>query len=280
MKYLSILLALLITTSVNASAQGLDLPALSPTAKMTQAFSTSDIEISYSRPSVRGRKIFGGLVAYGEVWRTGANAATRVKFGEDVIINGKTIKAGEYALYTIPNAKEWEIIFNKGVGNWGASGYAESDDIARFNVQPQILDKKVQTFTINISDITFNSCEIDLIWENTKVTIPVKANNQERISKQITKAVEEPSIPYYQAASYYNETGQNMDKALEYITKAIEQRPDAFWMWHLKARIAQNMGKKDIAIASANKAIEVSKGTAYEAEQKRNNQRIIDAMKK
>jgi len=278
MKYITLTLALIAGIATSSFAQGLKLPALSPTAKIEQSFSTSEISIEYSRPSMRGRKIFGGLVAYGEVWRTGANAATKVTFGEDVNVGGTDVKAGNYALYTIPGATEWEVILNKGVGNWGTGGYSTDDDVARFKVKPSKFNNAAQTFTITIDDITFNSCDITLKWENTKVVIPVKANNADRIAKDITKAVEEPNIPYYQAASYYNETGQNLDKALEYVSKAIEGRPDAFWMWHLKAKIAKNLGKKDIAIEAAKKAIEISKGSAYEAEQKRNNEAIIKSL--
>jgi hypothetical protein len=278
MKYLS--LVFLLVAGLMANAQDLKLPSLSPNAKITQSFSTSEIEISYSRPSARNRQVFGTVVPYGQVWRTGANGATKVKFGEDVVINGKSIKAGEYALYTIPNKTQWEIIFNKGVGNWGASGYSTADDIARFSVQPKTINNKIETFTINISNITFNTCNIELTWENTKVVIPVKADNEERISKSITKAIKEPTIPYYRAASYYYETGQHLDEALSFVDKAVEQNPKAFYMWYLKARIAQKMGKNDIAIDAANQAIESSKGSAYEDEYKRNNQKIIDALKK
>lgn len=281
MKYITIAVALLASVATTSFAQGgLKLPSMSPTATITQGFSTSEMSIEYSRPSARGRKIFGGLVANGDVWRTGANGATRVTFGEDVTIGGKPVSAGTYALYTIPNAAEWEVILNKGVGNWGAGGYKTTDDIARFKVKPTKLTNATETFTISIDDITFNTCNITLKWENTKVTIPVVANNQERISKDIVKAVETPSIPYYQAASYYYETNQNLDKALEYVTKAANERNDAFWMWNLKAKIAQKLGKKDVAIEAANKAIEISKGGPYEAEQKRANQEIINALSK
>lgn len=280
MKYLSLVLLFIAGLTINSNAQGLKLPALSPTCKFTQSFSVSEIEVSYSRPSVRGRKIFGDLVAYNKVWRTGANAATKVKFGEDVMINGKSIKAGEYALYTIPNPNEWEIIFNKGTSNWGAAGYDASDDVARFNVKPQVTDKTIQTFTINIGDISFTTCNLELMWENTKVVIPIKTDNQDNISKSIEKAINEPSVPYYSAASYYYETGQNLDKAIQYVDKALVERPDAFWMWYLKARIAQKMGREQEAIAAANKAIETSKGSAFEDEQRRNNQKIINSLKK
>ena len=279
MKNLALLCLIALGSLTSVSAQSLKLPALSPTAKIEQSFSTTNITIDYSRPSMRGRKIFGGLVAYGELWRTGANAATKVTFGEDVVMGGTDIKKGTYALYTVPNENSWQIILNKGVKNWGTGGYNKEDDVVSFSVTPKRINNKIETFTITIADITYTTCNIVLKWENTKVIIPVKANNQERIKKDITKAVEKPSIPYYQAANYYLQTKQNLDKALTYIDKAIEGRPKAFWMYHLKAKIAKEMGKKDIAIAAANKAIETSAGSAYEAEQKRNNQKIIDSLK-
>jgi tetratricopeptide (TPR) repeat protein len=279
MKRLSfILLSALLTSGVYA--QDLKLPALSPTSKLTQEFSTSNIEISYSRPSMRGRKIFGELVAFGNVWRTGANSATKVKFGEDVTVGGQAVKAGEYALYTIPGVAEWEIILNKGVGNWGNAGYDKADDVARFKIAPKALDKNVQTFTINIGNITYSSCNIELMWEKTKVIIPVKANNEERLSASIDKAINNPNIPYFQAANYYFETDQNLDKAIVYVDKALEANPKAFWMWSLKARIAQKMGKKDDAINAANKAMEVAKGSAFEAEYVNNMTKLINSYKK
>lgn len=279
MKRLSfILLSALLTSGVYA--QDLKLPALSPTSKLTQEFSTSNIEISYSRPSMRGRKIFGELVAFGNVWRTGANSATKVKFGEDVTVGGQAVKAGEYALYTIPGVAEWEIILNKGVGNWGNAGYDKADDVARFKIAPKALDKNVQTFTINIGHITYSTCNIELMWEKTKIIIPVKANNEERLNASIDKAINNPNIPYFQAANYYFETDQNLDKAIVYVDKALEANPKAFWMWSLKARIAQKMGKKDDAINAANKAMEVAKGSAFEAEYVNNMTKLINSYKK
>lgn len=279
MKRLSFTLLLFVAACTATWAQDLKLPALSPSSRLIQDFSTSNIEISYSRPSMRGRKIFGDLVAYGNVWRTGANSATKVKFGEDVTIEGNSIKAGEYALYTIPGEKEWEIIFNKGTGNWGNAGYDKADDVARFKVTPRMLDKNVNTFTINIGNITFNSCNIELMWEKTKVMIPVKANNEERLNAAIDKAINNPTVPYFQAANYYYETGQELKKANEYVDKALEQNPKAFYMWALKARIAQKMGNRQDAIAAATKSMELAKGSAFEAEYMHNNQKIIDAMK-
>jgi Protein of unknown function (DUF2911)/NMDA receptor-regulated protein 1 len=279
MKRLSFTLLFTIAACTATWAQDLKLPALSPSSKITQEFSTSNIEISYSRPSMRGRKIFGDVVSFGNVWRTGANGATKVKFGEDVTIEGNNIKAGEYALYTIPGATEWEVILNKGIGNWGNAGYDKADDIARFKVQPRQMDKNVNTFTMNVGNITFNSCNIELMWEKTKVIIPVKANNAERLDAAIDKAINKPNIPYFQAANYYYEIGE-LNKANQNVDKALEQNPKAFYMWYLKARVAQKMGNKKEATDAANKSIELAKGSAYEAEYKHNNQKVLDALKK
>lgn len=280
MKIKMILAATAVVAVSSMSAQELKLPALSPGATITQDFSTSKIEIVYSRPSMRGRKIFGDLVPFGEVWRTGANSATKVTFGEDVTVGGKEVKAGSYSLYTKPTAGEWEVIINKNTGNWGAFGYAVTDDIARFTVHPIMGHghDMVETFTISITDITFSTCNIELAWENTKVVIPVK-NNSERLIASIDKAINKPNIPYQGAATYYFETNQNLDKALAYTDKAIEQNPKAFWMYHLKAKIAAKMGKKDMAIEAAKKSMEVAKGGEAEGEYTRNNQKLIDSLK-
>jgi len=274
-------LALLFAASVfSLNAQDLKLPALSPTSKITQEFSTSSIEVSYSRPSMRGRKIFGELVAYNEVWRTGANSATKIKFGEDVMVAGQEVKAGEYSVYTIPGRDQWEVIFNKGLTNWGTMGYEKKDDVARFMVKSETLATPVSTFTIQVSNLTYNSANIDLMWEKTKISIPVKSNNEQRLNAAIDKAINKPNIPYFQAANYYYETNQDMNKAMEYVNKALGQNPNAYYMYHLKAKIAQKQGDKEAAIAAANQSIELAKGTAAENEYKRNNEKIIKAVNK
>ncbi|MBA3827448.1 MAG: DUF2911 domain-containing protein [Taibaiella sp.] len=276
-----ILFSLLFIATVSASwGQELKLPALSPNAKLSQDFSTSSIEIAYSRPSMRGRKIFGELVPFGKVWRTGANAATKIKIGEELEIGGQIIKAGEYALYTIPGQEEWEIILNKGVGNWGADGYNTTDDVARFKVKTHMSDKNVQTFTIVIASITNNSCKLEMCWEKTKIIIPIVAHNEERLNTSIDKAITNPQIPYFQAASYYYETDQNPEKSRIYIDKALEQNPKAFYMWYLKAKIEKRAGHKKEAIEAAKKSIEAAKGSSFEDEYIRNNQKIINELNK
>ncbi len=279
MKQLSLICLFVVSSIFSSFAQDLKLPALSPVSTVKTEFSISDIEVKYSRPSMRGRKIFGGLVPYGEMWRVGANAATKVTFGEDVFINNHQLSAGSYALYAMPNAGEWEIIFNNGINNWGTGGYSKDEDVYRFKVKAINNPNTVETFTINVTDITNTTCNIELAWENTKVQIPVKVENNKVIVTNIKKAVEEPNIPYYPAARYYYTTDQNLDDALTYVSKALDQNPKAFYMWNLKAQIAQKLGKKDVAISAANKAIETSKGTAYENEYKKSAGDIINAMK-
>jgi len=275
-----VLLSLLFAVAaLSTYAQDLKLPALSPTAKISQDFSTSSIDISYSRPSMRGRRIFGDVVAYGEVWRTGANAATKVKFGEDVTVGGQDVKAGEYALYTIPGEGSWEVILNKGTGNWGSAGYDKSADVARFRVKSKGTERTVQSFTIQISNITLSTCRIELAWENTMISIPVDANNEDRLATAADKAINNPNIPYFQVANYYYETKQQMNKAWEYVNKATEQNPKAFYMFHLKAKIAQKLGKREEAIAAAEKSTELAKGSAFENDYKRQNRKIINAMR-
>jgi tetratricopeptide (TPR) repeat protein len=270
--------ALLAFLALGAGAQSLKLPALSPTTKVTQDFSMSSIELTYSRPSMRGRKIMGDVVPYGHVWRTGANAPTKIKLGEDMEIGGHRVKAGEYSLYTIPNKDKWEIVLNTGTGAWSADGFPKEFDVARFKIAPITVHEEVQTFTIGITDITFNSCKIEIAWERTRVIIPVKADNEKVAENNIDKAVNTPSVPYFQAASYYYETNQKTDLAREYVNKAIEQNPKAFYMWYLKARIEKRMGHTEEATAAAKKSIELAAGTPNELEYKRNNGKLLDEL--
>ncbi len=250
----------------SVSAQELKLPVLSPTSTISQEFSTSKMEIVYSRPSMRGRTVFGDLVPYNVVWRTGANAATKITFGEEVEIGGVTIKPGTYSFYTVPGTSEWEVIINKNTGAWGTMGYDTKDDVVRLKVKPFTLQNTVETFTINVGNITFSTCTIDLAWERTGISVPVKANNEARLAANIEKAINNPSIPYQQAATYYFETNQKLDKALEYATKAADNNPKAYWLFMLKARIAAKLGKNDVCREACAKTMEVAKGTPGEAE--------------
>jgi hypothetical protein len=279
LKTLCITVAIGVLAITGMQAQELKLPALSPSSTVSADFSTSKIEITYSRPSMRGRKVFGDLVPFGQVWRTGANAATKVTFGEDVEIGGKAVKAGSYSLYTVPGQSEWEIIMNTNTGSWGTNGYDTKDDVVRMKVTPTTTSQRVETFTINVGAITFSSCTIDLAWENTHVSIPVTANNQPRLLANIDKAINNPSIPYQQAATYMFETGQQLDKALDYATKAAEKNPKAYWIQMLRARIAAKAGNITVAREAAAKVIELAKGTSGEGEYSKYANDLVKSLK-
>lgn len=271
------LVILLVTTSM--VGQELKLPSLSPSSTITQEFSTSKIEVTYSRPSMRGRKVFGELVPFGSVWRTGANAATKITFAEDVQIGGRTIKPGTYSLYTVPSATEFEVIINGATGSWIPGGFPKSEDVVRLTVPAKTLDRDVETLTLQFSNITYSSCTIDIMWERTMVSVPVLVSNQDRLVKAIDRAITNPNIPYQQAATYLYESGQELEKALEYAGKALERNPNAYWLAMLKARIAAKLGRNDVAREAANKTIELVRGTGAQAEYTKSAQDLINTLK-
>ncbi|MEA5405910.1 DUF2911 domain-containing protein [Arcicella sp. DC2W] len=273
---LSILAIFTLNTSLNA--QGIKTPAPSPTQTIKQDFALSSIEIVYSRPNIKGRVVFGDLAPFGKLWRTGANAATRVTFGEDVKVGGVALKAGTYVLYTIPNKDEWEVIFNKGINNWGIDGYKAEEDVAKFKVKPNALAKSVETFTIEIANVTASSADIEVSWEKTSIAIPVTADIDGKISKAIETAMTVDTRPYFQAASYYFESGKDLNKALAWADKAIEQTPKAFWIVHLKAKIQAKLGNKAVAIETAKKSIELAK-EANNMDYVALNEKLIASMK-
>lgn len=254
-----VVVLLFVLLSAGAFAQGIKTPAPSPTQTLKQDFALSSIEITYSRPAAKGRKIFGDLVPFGKIWRTGANAATKVTFGEDVKVGGMPVKAGSYAIYSVPTAGDWEIIINKGANNSGLTGYKTEDDVARFKVESMQLPMMIENFTIILGNLTASSADIQILWENTAVQIPVVADIDTKIMAQINSAMTVDSRPYFQAASYYFDNGKDIAKALEWANKAVEAQPTAFWVMHLKAKIQAKAGDKAGAKATAMKSIELAK---------------------
>ena len=235
------------------------MPQPSPTQTIKQDFAMGNIELTYSRPGAKGRKVFGDLVPFNKLWRTGANAATIIRFSEPVEIKGKKVDTGSYALYTVPGNEYWEVILNKGVNNWGVDGYKESEDVIRVKVEPMKIDSRIETFTMQFAEIKPESCELHIMWEKTAVAIPITANIREKIKSQLDEALKSAEKkPYWQAAQFYNEYEKNNAKALEYATKATEATPDAFWIWLYKAKIQKEMGDKAGALASAQKSLELA----------------------
>jgi hypothetical protein len=253
--FICCMIALSCFSGFSAMAQAIKTPAASPMQTIRQDFALSSIEINYSRPAKKGRVIFGDLVPYGKLWRTGANGVSKIKFGEDVTVGGVAVKAGEYAIYTIPNKDSWEIILNKGLTNWGIDGYKESDDVARFKVKPEASATAYESFTFLIDGVLSEDSKISMAWDKTMVSFTVKANIQEKIYSQIEDIMTKDKRPYYQSASYYYENDKDLKQALAWADKAVEQNPDAFWIVHLKAKIQAKMGDKKGAKATAEQSI-------------------------
>jgi tetratricopeptide (TPR) repeat protein len=248
-------ICLFISIGMNAQVK---MPAPSPTQTIKQDFAMGNIELTYSRPAAKGRKVFGDLVPFNKLWRTGANGATIIKFSDPVEIKGKRVDTGSYALYTIPGAESWEIILNKGIKNWGVDGYKESEDVIRIMVEPMKMKTNAESFTMQFADVKPESCELHIMWENTAVAIPITASIREKVKAQIEAAMQTEKKPYWQAAQFYNEYEKNSAKALEYASKAVEANPKAFWMWLYKARIQKDMGDKAGALVSAQKSLELA----------------------
>ena len=244
---------------VYSEAQQLNTPQPSPTANIKQNFALSNIEISYSRPGVKGRKVFGDLVPYGKVWRTGANNATTITFGEDVMVGGKKVAAGKYGLLTIPGESEWTIIISKQTNVTSPADYKQDQDVVRVQVKPATMPFSIETFMINIDNIKSNSCEIGLGWDNVYAAFEVQADVESKVMEQIKNAMEKDNKPYFNAALYYIDNGKDLNKAIEWLDKAYAQNPEAFWVLYQKARAQKMLGKKTDAVATSNKSIDLAK---------------------
>lgn len=240
-------------------AQQLNTPQPSSTQEVKQNFGLSKIELSYSRPGMKGRKIFGDLVPYDKVWRTGANTATTLTFGDDVTIGGTKIPAGKYGLLTIPTASEWTVIITKQIDVTSPAAYKPDQDLVRVKVTPVNLGFPVESFTILFGDITSNSCNLQLIWDDIVVTVPIITDVDSKVSAQIKDLMEKDNRPYYAAAMYYMDNGKDLNQALSWLEKSTAQNPDAFYMFYQKARVLAKLGKKQEALAVSNKSIELAK---------------------
>lgn len=238
----------------------IDMPAPSPVATLSQKVGLTDVTIAYSRPSAKGRKVFGDLVAFGEMWRTGANAATKLTFADAVTINGQKVPAGSYSLYTIPTATDWTIVINKNTENWGTDGYKQEEDLLRFTVKSEKNTNAVETFTMGIANNTMNTSDIELSWENVIVRFKVTAEVDSRVMEQIktkTSPKKDAGV-YFQAARYYYETDRDLKQALEWVSKSIELESSRYWVVLLKANIQVKLKDFKGAVETAKKTKELA----------------------
>ena len=243
-----------------AQAPGLEFPAPSPTCTLKQRVGLTDFEIVYSRPGIKDRQIFGGLVPYGQVWRTGANSATKLTASTPFKLNGAEVPAGTYALFTIPGPDEWTIIINKGAQQWGAYQYNEKDDVVRVKATPVPFAETVETFTIEFNQLRDESATLNLLWEKTLVPVKIEVEVAGKLVPQIEAAMaaEGGNKPYFQAAMFYYDHNLDLQKARKWIDAAVAQR-EAFYIVHLKAKILAKLGDKEGAIAAAKRSIELAR---------------------
>jgi hypothetical protein len=267
-----------------AEEKKIEFPSASQHSVIKQRVGLTDVEVDYSRPNKNGREIFGGLVPYGKLWRTGANAVTKIKFSKAVTLGGKEIPAGEYALFTIPTADEWTIIISKDAKVQSAADYKEENDAARLTAKPEALPITIETFTIGLADVKGASATLNFLWDKTRVAVKLTTDDVEQVSKELDAAASAatPLDPRtaYQAAAFYYDNNKDMNQAAKWIDQAVQNNPDAYFMHYKKAQIQAKLGNKKEAAASAQKAIEIlKKDKAPDESAIRNAQQIIDSSK-
>ncbi len=252
MNKLVLFLTLLMSGSIMAQ---ITTPAPSPLCKIEQKVGLSTVSIEYSRPSVRNRKIFGDLVPYGKVWRTGANMATKFTISDDITVEGKKLPKGSYSLYTVPGEEEWDIIFYNEVNISGVPKVMDqAKETARIKVKAELLTYTTETFLIDINSVNQDNASMNIMWENTIVPIHLQFDVDSRVMKNIDKVLAGPSSDdYYQAARYYFDSGKDLTQAVGWIQKA-NQMDAKFWKLRVESMILAKLGRKSEAIEAAMKS--------------------------
>ncbi len=243
--------ALVINFSVNSQIKT---PRPSTSQKINQTVGLTDIILEYSRPSMKGRTIFGELVPYNKIWRTGANENTKITFSKDVIIGGNTLKAGSYAIYTKPGTQSWEVYFYSDSNNWGTpEKWDDNKVVAKVESSIFPLPINIETFTISFDDITNDSANLSFMWERVYVAIPIKFLTDEQVSESIQRIMGGPNAnDYYTAAVYYLNADKDIEKAKNWIDKAIEMNDEpAFWYYRQQSLIYAKSGDMKGAVDAA-----------------------------
>lgn len=256
----TILTTVLLSISVCGFGQRLQTPTLSPFSKASQQLGLTEINLEYSRPSAKGRTIFGDLVPYDKIWRTGANASTKIMLSEAANIGGNPIDSGTYALYSIPGEDVWTIIIHSNTKMRSIAGdvYDASKDVFRFEVKSKKSDIYTETFTLQFSALTTTSCNLELRWANTTVNIPIAVEVDQKIEAQMAGFMKSPEkVPhrtYFEAAQYYLNNGKDLEEALKFIESAIEKSPENFRYGLLKSKIQDKNGDRQAALKTIDKA--------------------------
>lgn len=255
-------------------------PQPSSTQNIIQDFGLGKITLNYSRPNVKGRKIFGGMEPYGTVWRTGANSATVLKFTDDVTMEGHKIPAGEYGLFSIPGTADWTIIISKKPKQWGAYSYSNKDDLLRFTVKTEKLKDLVETMTLAFTNVSTTTCELHMKWEHSGFTVHLTTDIDAKVMARIDSAMNTNNKPYYESLIYYYNNNKDMDKALAWATeleKNTKMPPYVSKLW--KARILLKKGDKAGAISTAQAGVDVAKKSNVDEYVRLNSEVIAQAKK-
>lgn len=248
----------LLATVANAQIQT---PQASPGATISQTVGLGKVTVEYSRPALKGRKMFGVQVPYGKVWRTGANKITNVILSDEMLVNGQKVAAGTYGLFTIPTANEWTIILSKDADMWGSYDYKEANDVVRFTVKAQKLAKAQEYFTIEFADFTASETNVAISWENAMVKFSIKNDPDAKIMAEIQKKMAASDISvatYSAAANYYYDTNRDLKQAYEWANKVVEN-DQKFWTYYLRGKIAAKIGQCDVAVSDATKGLALAK---------------------
>jgi len=261
-----------------AGAQ-LKTPAPSPTQSIKQDFGLASIELSYSRPGIKGRKIFGDVVPFGTVWRTGANSATTITFGDEVTIGGTKVPAGKYGLLTIPDKKSWTIIISKQTDVTSPSNYKPDMDVIRVTSDVNTTKAATETFTMQFANIKPTSCDLYMMWDKSAVVLPIATEIDSKIMANINEAMKADKPPYFQAAMYYMDNGKDLKQALTWFNKAAELQPDAYWVQHQWANCLAKLGQKSEAKTAALKSKELAAAAKNEDYVKLNDKLLKDLAK-
>jgi hypothetical protein len=274
----SLILLFILSVSINLNAQ-VKLPAPSSTQTIIQEFGLGKITLVYARPNVKGRKIFGGMEPMDKVWRTGANAATIITFTEPVKIEGQDLPAGEYGLFSIPNAKEWTIIFNKTANQWGAYTYNQKDDVLRVKVKTNVLKDKVETLTMQFVNVTESKAQLQLMWENIAFAVNLTTDVDAKAMANIAEAMKGDKKPYMQSAIYYFTNGKDLKTALAWMVEADKADPKMPWTKLWLGRMQLKAGDKVGATESAKAGIAIATAMKNEEYIRLNNQLLAEAKK-
>lgn len=272
-------LALVVATVAQPLKAQLKLPPASSSQTVIQGLGIRNVTLTYSRPNVNGRKIFGELEPHGKVWRTGANGIPTIKFEDKVTVAGHPIEPGTYGLLTIPGKNEWTIIFSKNSQQWGAYAYKQEEDVLRFTVKPERLGKAVETFTIDFSDVKPQSAKLNISWENTKVAFDLVVDQDAEIMAAIEQAMKGEKKPYMQAAQYYYNNNKDIQKALTWINEADKAPNSPPYIKYWKARIQLKAGDKAGAAATAQEGVEIAKQQNNEEYVRLNGKVLAEAKK-